>query len=202
MIDDGINRDGRLTGLTVTDDQLTLAPSDGYHGVDGLDAGLQRGIHALTGDHAACHALDLTIFGRLDGSLAVNGLAQGVHDTPHHGVAYGNLHHASGGLHNIALAKILRAAKEHDADIVLLQVEHHAIYAAGELKQFTLHCFFQTMHAGNAVCHLDDRAHVGHFQLGRISLDLLLDHGAYFFRSQIHESAHLSISRALAQLNL
>ena len=38
----------------------------------------------------------------------------------------------------------------------------------------------------DAVCHLDDRAHVRDFHLGGILFDLLLDDGAYFFRSQIH----------------
>ena len=40
LVNDGVNCDGGLSGLTITDDQLTLATADGHEGVDSLDAGL------------------------------------------------------------------------------------------------------------------------------------------------------------------
>ena len=40
LVDDGIDRDGGLTGLTVTDDQLSLSAADRNHGVNCLDTGL------------------------------------------------------------------------------------------------------------------------------------------------------------------
>src|SRR5664279_2793226 len=51
LVDDGVDADRRLPGLAVTDDQLALAAADRRHGVDGLDAGLQRFAHALPLDH-------------------------------------------------------------------------------------------------------------------------------------------------------
>ena len=42
LVDDRVDRDRGLAGLAVADDQLALAAADGGHGVDGLDAGLQR----------------------------------------------------------------------------------------------------------------------------------------------------------------
>lgn len=41
LIDDGVDGNGCLAGLAVTEDQFPLAPADGNHGVDGLDPGLQ-----------------------------------------------------------------------------------------------------------------------------------------------------------------
>ena len=40
LVDDGVNGDGGLSGLTIANDQLTLATADGHEGVDGLDASL------------------------------------------------------------------------------------------------------------------------------------------------------------------
>ena len=37
LINNGINGNCRLTGLSVTDDQLTLSSSDGHHGVNCLN---------------------------------------------------------------------------------------------------------------------------------------------------------------------
>lgn len=40
LVDDGVDADGGLTSLTVTDNQLTLSAADGDQSVDGLEAGL------------------------------------------------------------------------------------------------------------------------------------------------------------------
>src|SRR5439155_25894512 len=51
LVEDRVDGDGRLAGLAVADDQLALTPADRRHGVDGLDAGLERLVHRLaTGD--------------------------------------------------------------------------------------------------------------------------------------------------------
>ena len=62
LVDDRVDRDGRLAGLAVADDELTLAAADRRHRVDRLDAGLERLVHGLAADdagrldlHAALH---------------------------------------------------------------------------------------------------------------------------------------------------
>ena len=40
LVDDGVDSDGGLSGLTIANDQLTLATADRHEGVDGLDASL------------------------------------------------------------------------------------------------------------------------------------------------------------------
>ena len=52
LVDDRVDRDGGLAGLAVADDQLPLTPADRDHGVDGLDAGLQRLADLLAIHHA------------------------------------------------------------------------------------------------------------------------------------------------------
>ncbi len=52
LVDDRVDRHRGLAGLTVTDDELTLAAANGDHRVDGLDAGLQRLVHRLAVHHA------------------------------------------------------------------------------------------------------------------------------------------------------
>ena len=52
LVDDGVNRDGGLAGLTVADNQLTLAAADGHHGVDGLDSRLHRLVDRFARDDA------------------------------------------------------------------------------------------------------------------------------------------------------
>jgi hypothetical protein len=43
LVEDGVNGNGSLAGLAVTDDELTLAMTNGHHRVDRLEVG-QRGL--------------------------------------------------------------------------------------------------------------------------------------------------------------
>ena len=89
LVDDGVERDGGLAGLAVADDQLALTAPDRDHGVDRLDSGLSG---SLTGRRSttpgARRSMGAELFG-LDGPLAVQRLAQGVHDAAHYGVSTG-----------------------------------------------------------------------------------------------------------------
>ncbi len=72
LVDDGVDGHGRLAGLAVADDELALTAADRDHRVDGLDAGLHRLVHRLTGDDAGRLHLDLAALGGGDGALAVD----------------------------------------------------------------------------------------------------------------------------------
>lgn len=81
LVEDGIQSDGGLSGLTITDNQLTLATADGDHSIDGLETGLDGLVDRATGQNAG--GLDLSTGSLLgvEGTLAVNGVTEGVDDT-------------------------------------------------------------------------------------------------------------------------
>src|SRR5690606_37783017 len=93
LADDVVDRDGGLTGLAVTDDELALATTDGDHRVDGLDAGLHRLVHALALHDAG--RLQLELATTLGGDLAesVDRVAQRVDDAAQVAVADGDGEH-------------------------------------------------------------------------------------------------------------
>src|SRR6476619_3679386 len=80
LVDDRVDRDGGLAGLAGADDQLTLPPADGRHGVDGLDAREHRLLHRLALDDRG--RLQLEGAARLgrDRALAVDRVAERVDD--------------------------------------------------------------------------------------------------------------------------
>ena len=102
LIDDGVERDGGLAGLAVADDQLALAAADRNHGVDGLDAGLHRLFHRLAGDHAGREALDRVELRGVDGTLAVDGLAERIDHAADQRLAHRHAHDALGALDLVA----------------------------------------------------------------------------------------------------
>src|SRR6185312_1396814 len=52
LVQDGVENDRGLAGLTVTDDQLALAAADRYQRIDSLEASRHRLVHRLAGDDA------------------------------------------------------------------------------------------------------------------------------------------------------
>ncbi|MEZ5269142.1 MAG: hypothetical protein R2789_11475 [Microthrixaceae bacterium] len=95
--------DRGLAGLAVTDDQLALATTDGDQRVDRLDAGLHRLAHGLTTHDAGSLDLHAPRLGVGERTLAVDGLSEGVDDTPGNTVANGHRRDIAGGADALAL---------------------------------------------------------------------------------------------------
>ena len=175
LVQDGVQRNHGLTGLTVADDEFALAPADGDHAVDGLDAGLQRNGHALALDDARGVALDGIILAGLHRALAVDGMAQRVDHAADELFAHGHGHHGAGTLHHVALADALIAAQHDDRHGVFLQIQRHAVLAVGEAQQLVGHALVQPGGPGDAVADHDDGAGIRLRDLIFVMLDLLFD---------------------------
>ena len=57
-------------------------------GIDGEDAGVERGIHALTLQNAGGLLFDGVVAHSFNGALAIDGLAQRADDTAQEGIAH------------------------------------------------------------------------------------------------------------------
>lgn len=84
LVQNGVKGDGSLSGLTVTDDQLTLATADGHHGVDTLQTSLDRLVDGATRQDTGGLDLGTASLLGVDGALAINGVAKSVNDTAKH----------------------------------------------------------------------------------------------------------------------
>lgn len=81
LVENGIQSNGGLTGLTITDDQLTLTTADGNHSVDRLETGLYGLVDGGTGQNAGSLELSTALLLGAEGTLAVDGVAESVDDT-------------------------------------------------------------------------------------------------------------------------
>ena len=173
------------------DDQLPLSAANGNHGVNGLNAGLQRYGNAPALDDAGGVALDGAQLLRLDGALAVNGLAEGIDDAADEGLADRNGHDAARALDKAALADADVRAEHDDADAALLEVQRHAERAVFKAEQLVGLAFIQSMHLGDAVADLNDVADLILLRLGCIIFDLILDDLTDIVDSEIHGFTNL-----------
>ena len=112
LIDDGVDGNGSLPSLSVTDNQFSLSSADGNHGVYGLQSGLQRLVHGLTEDDPwgftfQRHVESLS----RDGALSIDRMSESVDHTPYHAFAYGDGGDASCSLHGITFFNAVRGAQ-------------------------------------------------------------------------------------------
>jgi len=175
LVEDGIEGDGRLARLPVADDELALAAADGDEGVDALEARHEGFVDGLAGDDAGSLELDAAALA-LDRAEAVDGPAEAVDDAAEEGLADGDIDDPVRPLDDVALADLSVGAEDDDADVVLLEVEGHALDAR-RLKrhQLTRADVGEAVDARNAVSDGEDATDLGDLgaaaELGDAGLD-------------------------------
>ena len=127
LVDDRVDQQGGLARLAIADDQLALSAADRDHGVDRLDAGLDRGVDRLACDHTGRdHLYGAGLLG-FDGSLAVDRLPERVDDAADQLLAHRHLDDPARGADLVAFLDVLVRAHDHGPDHVLLEVQGHPV---------------------------------------------------------------------------
>ena len=171
VVDDRVDRDRRLAGLAVADDQLALAAADRDHRVDRLQAGLHRLLDRLALDDAGGLELGRAHLVVVDLALAVERAPERVDDAPEQLLADGDLEQRAGALDGVALEDPLPVAEQHGADVVGLEVQRQAGDAVGQLEHLEGHAVLQAVQAGDAVGDRQHGADLG--QLGAAGVEAL-----------------------------
>jgi hypothetical protein len=151
LVDDRVDRDRRLAGLSVSDDELALATADRRHGVHGLEPRLQRLMDRLALDDGRSLELERAALVALDGTEAVDGDSEGVDDPAEEGVTDRHGEDLPGALDLLALLDARELAEDDDADLVHVQVEGKSQRAVLELEELVGHGRRQTFDVGDAV---------------------------------------------------
>ena len=187
VVDDRVDRDRRLAGLAVADDQLALAAADRDHRVDRLEAGLHRLLHRLALDHAGGLELGRARLGRLDLALAVERVAERVDDAAQQRLADRDVEQALGALDRVALDDVLPRAEQHRADVVGLEAEGEAGHVVRQLEHLERHAVLQAVDARDAVGDRQHGADLGQVRLvGVEPLDAALEDGGDLVWLDLH----------------
>merc|ERR1719220_1869092 len=158
LVDDGVNGDGGLASLPVSDDQLTLATANGHKGINSLDAGLHRLGHGLPGDDAGSLQANPEPLAGSQGTLAVNGVAKGINDPAETLHADGDVDDGTSPLDNIALLDELVVTEDDNTNVVRLQVEGHAFQARAEFHHLLSLDVLQAIDTSHTVSNGEDTA--------------------------------------------
>src|SRR6185437_12959511 len=175
VVDDGVDRDSRLSRLAIANDQLALAAANRNHAVDGLQTRRHWFAHRLSLDDTGSESLQRNILCGRDGSFVVDWLAERVHYAADHGIANRHAHDAPRALYLVAFFDFGVVAQKHHADLVFFQVHGNARHITREREQLPGHDLLQAVHTSNAVAEGDDSTDLIDSNLGFVILDLLPD---------------------------
>src|SRR5690606_9823331 len=196
LVDDGVDCQGSLTDLTVTDDQLALATAYRDHGIDRLVTGLNRLVDRLTPDHARRYLFNSVGSLSVDRAFAVDRVAQGVDHTTQQFRTNRNFQNAAGALGAHAFCKAGVSTQYYSTNGVLLQVQRHTVDTVRELDHLAVHDVGQTIDAHDAIGNGDDGAFVAGLRGDVEFLGTPLDEFTNFGRIELlHSSAAPSNSR-------
>ena len=117
LVQNGIDRNRGFTGLTVTDNQLTLATANRDHRVNSFQAGLQRLMHRLTLRHTGCLQLQCAAAFSLNRPQIVNGVAEGVNDAAQVLVANGYRQHLTSAVYLLAFLNTGKITQDDHTNI-------------------------------------------------------------------------------------
>jgi hypothetical protein len=81
LVKHGIEGDGGLAGLTITNDQLTLTTADRNHGIDGLKTSLDWLVDGVAGQNAWGLELSTALLLGVDWALAIDWVSESIDDT-------------------------------------------------------------------------------------------------------------------------
>src|SRR5579863_7904183 len=159
LVDDSIDRDSGLTGLTVANDQFTLSTSDGDHTIDSFKASLYGCVHTLAGNNTRGDTFNRTEFVCINGTTVIEWLAQWINNTTEKGIANGHLDNASGGTDLVVFMNLCIVAKNRATDRFLFKVKGHTKdTCACKFYQLKIFHILQAIDTGNTVLHCNDSA--------------------------------------------
>ena len=200
LVQDRVGRDDGFACLAVADNELALAAADRNHGVDGLDAGLERHGNGFALDNAVRAALDRAVLGGVNRTFRVDWLAESVHDAADERLADRNRDDAAGALDDAALADTGVASEKNRADEIFLEVERHSERAVRELEEFVRLALFEAVDLRDAVADGNNVADFVLLDLAGVVSDLFLYYFADVVNSGLHRitNFNLSVSSAVA----
>ena len=175
LVEDRVDDHRGLAGLPVADDELALPSADRDQGVDRLETRLHRFVHRLARDDPRRLHIDAAALGRVDRPLAVDRVAEAIHDSAKQRVTDRHVHDRARAGNRVALADRAVLAEDHDADIVGFEIERHAPdTGVRKLDHLAGHHVLQAIDAGDTVADAEHLAGLGYIGFRIERGDLLL----------------------------
>jgi len=156
LVKDGINGDSGLTGLSISNDKLTLSSTDGHEGIDTLKSGLHGLSDGFSGDNSGGLELDSLSLGGINGTESIDGNTEGIDDSTEESMADRDIDNGSGSLDDITFLDFSIVSEHDDTDVISLQVKSHTLNSGVELNHLSGLNLGETEDTGNTISNGDN----------------------------------------------
>src|SRR5262249_47363157 len=200
LVQNRVERDRGFARLSVANDQLALAATDGDERVNRLQTGRHRLAHRFARNDAGRLHVDAAALAGLDRTLAVYRITEGVNHATEQALADRRINDGARTLYGLTFLDLTVGTEDHDADVVGFEIERHAAGAVLELHHLAGLNVVQPVDARDAVAngkHLPDFGHLGF--LPEV-FDLILEDRGNFRGADVHQPA--SFIACLIELSL
>mmetsp|Transcript_11764 Transcript_11764/g.21834 ORF Transcript_11764/g.21834 Transcript_11764/m.21834 type:complete len:328 (-) Transcript_11764:43-1026(-) len=151
LVDDGVNGHGSLSSLTITNDQLTLSTANGDKSINSLQTSGHGLMDGLSGDDTRGLDLSTRASGRVDSTLAINGLSETINDTAQKLGTDRDIDNSTGSLHGITLKDGTIITKDNHTNIGVLKIESHSSETRGKDNHLSSLHLVQAVHTSNTI---------------------------------------------------
>ena len=144
-------------------------------------------MHRFAGNNARRLDLDAVHLDVGERPFAVDGIAESIKDAAQKSLTNRGLDDGTGALDSVAFLDSAVDSENDDTHVIGLQVERHALDAAGKFNHFTSLNVVQPMDAGDPIPNGEHLAHLGNIGVGIEVGDLLLEYGRDFCSLDVHQ---------------
>jgi len=177
LVKNGVESDGSLTGLTITDNQLTLTTTNRDHRVDRLDTSLHRLSDRVTGQNTGSLDLDTGTANAVKRTLTVDGVTEGIDNTTEKTGTDRNVDNGTSTLDSVTFLDQTIVTENDNTDVIGLQVKSHTLKTAGEFNHLFGLAVLQTIDTGNTVTNGENTTSLLNIDISSSTENTLLQDG-------------------------
>lgn len=127
LVDDSINGNSGLTGLSISNDELSLSSTDWHEGINGLESGLHGLVDGFSWDNTWGLELDSLSLVALDWAETIDWVTEWVNDSTEHTFTDWDIDDGSGSLDDITLLDLSIVTQDDNTYIISLEIEGHTL---------------------------------------------------------------------------
>merc|ERR1711970_53968 len=151
LVQDGVQSDGGFSGLSITDDQFSLASTDWDQRVDGFQTRLHWFVDGFSGDNTWGFDVDSSSFFGVDWSFTVNGVSEWIDNSTEEFWSDWDVDDGTGSSYDVTFFNFSIVTEDDNTDVVWLQVQSHTFDSGVKFNHFFGLDVFQTVNSSNTI---------------------------------------------------
>jgi hypothetical protein len=156
LVQDGIKSNGGFTGLSITNDQLSLTSTDWDQRVDGFQTRLHWFVDGFSGNNTWGFDVDSSSFFGIDWSFAVDGVSEWIDNSSEKFWSDWDVDDGTGSSDDITLFDFSIVTEDDNTDVVWLQVQSHTFDSGVEFNHLFGLDVFETVNSSNTITDSED----------------------------------------------